>query len=116
MALFSPFCRDSSDKTSEAKAASGLGLVHQKMSDWQKALNYHTLDLELSEETQDKNGQARALANLSAAYEGMTDLEKAMIYSERHLKVANSINDSGSKTQALGSLGELKIFTIGNAN
>ena len=76
------------------------------MGDFSTALNYHTRDLELSDQSNDPAGQARALGNIGAACEGMGDLEKAIGYFEQLLGVAGGMNDPAVKTQALGSLGK----------
>ena len=65
--------RDSCDKKSEAKAASALGNVHNKMSDNHAALQFHQLDLDISSTERNESngdldylGQIRALRNLGA--------------------------------------------------
>ena len=45
---FSLNCRDSNDKKAEAKAASALGNVHNKIKDHHAALQFHQLDLDIS--------------------------------------------------------------------
>ena len=105
--------RDSCDKKSEAKAASALGNVHNKMSDNHAALQFHQLDLDISSTERNESngdldylGQIRALRNLGATYEAMGKLSDAISLHERHLAVATQNDDVLGKADALNCLGK----------
>ena len=106
------YFRDSDDKKAEAKAASSLGNVHNKMNDNQSALQFHQLDLDISSNEEGSNGavdyqgQIRALRNLGATYESMGKLEDAITLHERHLAVATQNDDILGKADALNCLGK----------
>ena len=43
------FCRDTKDADGEAKAASSLGEVFLQMGEYDKAMDYHQMDYDISE-------------------------------------------------------------------
>lgn len=81
-------------------------MVHQKMFQWNSALQYHQLDLDISQANDHKEGQIRAMANIGATYEGMDDMDKALIAHENYLDLALQTNDITAQTRSLGGLGE----------
>ena len=108
-------CRDSNDKKAEAKAASALGNVHNKIKDHHAALQFHQLDLDISTnedgsltEAVDYQGQMRALKNLGATYEEMGNLNEAINFHEKHLAIATQNDDILGKADALNCLGKSK--------
>ena len=107
--------RDSNDKKEEAKAASALGNVHNKIKDHHAALQFHQLDLDISTneegsltEAVDYQGQMRALKNLGATYEEMGNLNEAINFHEKHLAIATQNDDILGKADALNCLGKSK--------
>ena len=115
-AVFFVCFRDSSDKKGEAKAASALGGVHNKMNDNDAALEFHRLDLDLSSTEEqstgvvDYQGKIRALKNLGATYEAMGKVDEAITLHEQHLEVATQNDDILGKTDALNCLGKYYKF------
>ena len=115
-AFFFASFRDSSDKKGEAKAASALGGVHNKMNDNDAALEFHRLDLDLSSTEEpstgvvDYQGKIRALKNLGATYEAMGKVDEAITLHEQHLEVATQNDDILGKTDALNCLGKYYQF------
>ena len=103
--------RDLNDRTSEAKAAAGLGNVHLNIGDVSNALKYHELDLGLSQEFDDSNGQIRAFGNLGSTMEALGNREESIKMFERQLSVAVQMGDHVGQTNALGSLGN-EFFTF----
>ena len=104
--------RDSNDKKSEAKAASALGNVHNKIKDHHSALQFHQLDLNISSNEDgtlndgvDYQGQMRALRNLGSTYEAMGKLNDAIAFHEKHLAIATQNDDVVGKADALNCLG-----------
>ena len=104
--------RDSNDKKSEAKAASALGNVHNKIKDHHAALQFHQLDLNISSNEDgtlndgvDYQGQMRALKNLGSTYESMGKLNDAIAFHEKHLAIATQNDDIVGKADALNCLG-----------
>ncbi len=93
------------DRTSEAKAAAGLGNVHLNIGDVSNALKYHELDLGLSQEFDDSNGQIRAFGNLGSTMEALGNGDESIKMFERQLSVAVQMGDHVGQTNALGSLG-----------
>ncbi len=94
------------DRTSEAKAAAGLGNVHLNIGDVANALKYHELDLGLSQEFDDSTGQIRAFGNLGSTMEALGNREESIKMFERQLSVAVQMGDHVGQTNALGSLGK----------
>jgi tetratricopeptide (TPR) repeat protein len=60
-------------------------MVYHHMGDYQTALQYHKLDLRISETIGSASGQARALSNLGAAYERLKNHDQALSYFEKAL-------------------------------
>jgi hypothetical protein len=50
-------CRNTKHSDGESKAASGLGEVYLQMAEYDKAMEYHQLDYDLSEAHQDIEGK-----------------------------------------------------------
>ena len=99
----------------EAEASSGLGCVYQQMGEHTKALQYHTIDLQLAEETKNSTDQCRAYGNLGATYEALDNLTEAVNCQEQHLSIAAQINNKVAKTKAFASLGRIH-HALGNAS
>ena len=49
--------REMGDQAAESDAACGLGGVFQQMADYDKALEYHALDLAMAQATENPHGQ-----------------------------------------------------------
>ena len=81
------------DKPAEAEAASGLGSVYQQMGEYSAALQYHQLDLKISEEILSPSAQGRAHGNISLAFESLGNFEEAVRHGEQHLSIAAQMND-----------------------
>lgn len=103
--IFRNCCREMDDKLSEGEAAGGLGLVHQQMRDYAKALRYHQTELSIASELNQVMMQARAYSHLGSAYENLGNLTEAIKYHELNLTASSQTNDKLLKAIAHCSLG-----------
>lgn len=75
------------------------------MGEYDTALQYHQLDLQIAEETNNPTCQGRAYGNLGLTYESLGTFERAVVYQEQHLSIAAQMNDLVAKTVSYSSLG-----------
>lgn len=75
------------------------------MGEYDTALQYHQLDLQIAEETNNPTCQGRAYGNLGLTYESLGTYERAVVYQEQHLSIAAQMNDLVAKTVSYSSLG-----------
>ena len=63
------------------------------MGEYSAALQYHQMDLQITEETLSPSAQGRAHGNISLAYESLGNFEEAVRHGEQHLSIAAQMND-----------------------
>ena len=70
----------------EEEGNSTINDAYVNFKDFQKAIEYHERDLEISKELGDRAGEGKAYGNLGNAYHSLGDFQKAVEYHERHLE------------------------------
>ena len=73
-----------------------MGNAYFNLQDYQKALEYHKKDLELSEQFGDDSGRAKACGNVGNALQLLGDYDEAILYLLRNLDISKKLNDSVS--------------------
>lgn len=86
---------------------SQLGNAYFYLSNYDRALNYHQLDLNLSKSMNDKMGQAKASGNLGNALKMVGRFDEASYFCNEHLEIAKSLDDKVGEGRALYNLGNV---------
>ncbi|VDK43508.1 unnamed protein product [Anisakis simplex] len=86
---------------------SQLGNAYFGLRNFQKALEYHQLDLKAAKFLNDRNSLARAYGNISTTYKTLGDFDSAYDNAVVHLKVARELNDKDSEARALFNIGSI---------
>ncbi len=92
---------------SRAAAFGNLGVVYRILGEYDKAIEYNSRHLNLTEQIGDHQGQADALSNLGSAYYSLGMYDKAIDYHNRHLKMAEQIGDHQGQAGSFGNLGSV---------
>jgi class 3 adenylate cyclase/tetratricopeptide (TPR) repeat protein len=95
------------DPESLAKVCSYLGNVYWKLSDYPKALEYHSKSLLIYEEIRNKDGIGRTLVNIGNVYLYLSDYPKALEYYSKALHIKEEIGDKDGIANALGNIGSV---------
>ncbi|XP_050051955.2 tetratricopeptide repeat protein 28-like [Dermacentor andersoni] len=95
------------DPSLRGDAACGMGAVYQAMGAYDRALHWHQVDLEISEETNNMAAQGRAYGNLGMTHEALGNYDKAVSLQEQHLSIAAQLGDKAAKAEAYSSLGRV---------
>ena len=73
--------------------------------DFQKAIEYHSLCLQIAKEVGDKSGEGGAYGNLGNAFQSLGDFQKAIEYHSLCLQIAKEVGDKSVEGGAYGNLG-----------
>ncbi|CAB3993526.1 tetratricopeptide repeat 28-like, partial [Paramuricea clavata] len=90
---------DNYKKSRIATSNSNLGIAYLSLREYQKAIDYHKKDLEISTAIGDRSGIARSNGiatsncNLGSAYSSSGEYQKAIDYHKRHLEISIAIGD-----------------------
>ncbi|KAL1418608.1 hypothetical protein MTO96_005643 [Rhipicephalus appendiculatus] len=95
------------DPSVRGDAACGMGAVYQAMGDYDQALHWHQIDLEIAEETNNMAAQGRAYGNLGMTHEALGNYDKAVSLQEQNLSIAAQLGDKAAKAEAYSSLGRV---------
>lgn len=87
---------------------SQLGNAYFYKKDYQKALRYHDLDLQLSKSDNDLVGESKACGNLGNTYKMLEQFEQAIHYCTKHLEIARLLKDQVGESRALYNLGKCR--------
>jgi G-protein signaling modulator 2 len=71
-----------------------LGNGYFYLQDYNKALEYHKKDLEISELFGDEAGKAKACGNIGNTLQLLGDYDEAILYSLRNLEISRNLNDA----------------------
>eukprot|EP00055_Hartaetosiga_balthica_P004707 m.12794 g.12794 ORF g.12794 m.12794 type:complete len:570 (+) comp4060_c0_seq1:30-1739(+) len=74
---------------------------------YNKALEYHKLDLQIAEKLADKQGMAKAHGNLGNTFKSLKDYQKAVFHCETHLDLTRQLNDRFGEGRACYNLGNV---------
>lgn len=72
---------------------SQLGNAYFYLGDYEKAMEYHNLDLAMARTMGDKLGEAKSSGNLGNTLKVMGHFDEAMICCKRHLEISREIGD-----------------------
>lgn len=86
---------------------SQLGNAYFYLQDYERALEYHNLDLELARAMADKSGEAKASGNLGNTLKVLARFDEAIDCCNRHLDISKALNDKVSIARALYNLGNV---------
>jgi G-protein signaling modulator 2 len=73
-----------------------MGNAYFYLQDYQKALDCHKKDLDLSEKFEDESGKAKACGNIGNTLQLLGDYDEAILYSLRNLEISKRLNDTVS--------------------
>jgi G-protein signaling modulator 2 len=73
-----------------------MGNAYFYLQDYQKALECHKKDLDLSEKFEDESGKAKACGNIGNTLQLLGDYDEAILYSLRNLEISKRLNDTVS--------------------
>lgn len=86
---------------------SQLGNAYFYMEDYQKALGYHKLDVELVHNIGDEIAEAKACGNLGNTFKMLGKFDEALVYCRRYYEISRKLNDTVGKGRALYNLGNV---------
>lgn len=86
---------------------SQLGNAYFYMEDYQKALEYHKLDVTLVHGINDEIAEAKACGNLGNTFKMLGKFDEAAVYCRRYLEISKKLNDFVGEGRALYNLGNV---------
>ncbi len=95
------------NKTSQAIAYNGLGIIEKRKGNYPIALDYYFKSLDLSIELKDTVAIGTAYFNLGAIYKSLKDYGKAEMYYQKSLEVRLKINEVGGIINCYNGIGVL---------
>ena len=92
---------------SQGVAASfvSLGNAYYALGQYEKAIEYYKLSLDLSKKINDRQGEANSLGNLGVVYQSLGQYKKAIDYHQQSLDIKKEISDRQGEVASLGNLG-----------
>ncbi|MBL8005398.1 MAG: tetratricopeptide repeat protein [Candidatus Kapabacteria bacterium] len=93
------------DPESLTKVYNVLGNVYQNLSDYPKALEYHSKALQINEEIGKKDGIATNLGNIGITYRNLSDYPKALEYYTKALQLSEEIGEKFGIAKNLANIG-----------
>jgi len=97
-------------KELQGKALSSIGIVHELLSDYPKALEYYSKALALYEEIGNKSGIASNLGNCGIVYELLSDYSKALEYYGKAHDLNEELGIKDGIASMLGNCGN--VYTV----
>uniref|UniRef100_A0A1I8HY68 TPR_REGION domain-containing protein n=1 Tax=Macrostomum lignano TaxID=282301 RepID=A0A1I8HY68_9PLAT len=88
---------------------SQLGNAYFHLGEYERAFDYHTLDLGLARSMSDKLGEAKASGNLATALKAMGSLSEAVLCCERQLELSKDAGDEVAQCRAHCNLASLLL-------
>lgn len=86
---------------------SQLGNAYFYLGEYNKAMQYHQLDLTLARSMNDKLGEAKSSGNLGNTLKVMGKFDEAAVCCDRHLSLSRQLGDKLSEGRALYNLGNI---------
>ncbi|MGD8506576.1 MAG: CHAT domain-containing tetratricopeptide repeat protein [Candidatus Bathyarchaeota archaeon] len=93
------------DKMGEKECYTNLGLAHDNLGDFRKAIQYHRKALRIARETGDKEGESKCYTNLGIASNSLGNLNASMGYHERSLEIVKEIGDRAGEARCYANIG-----------
>ncbi|MBL8005836.1 MAG: tetratricopeptide repeat protein [Candidatus Kapabacteria bacterium] len=98
------------DAKSLANVYNILGIVYINLSDYPKALEYHSKALLIFEEIGNKNGIANVIGNIGTTYSNLSDYPKALEYYSKALLINEEIGSKVGIANNLGNIGLVYLY------
>lgn len=95
------------DKKVLSAIYSQLGNGYFYLGEYEKAMDYHKLDLTLAKSMGDKAGEAKASGNLGNTLKMLGRFDEAIACCETHLKMSKELEDQVGQGRALYNLGNV---------
>ena len=86
-------CQRAGDRAGEGIAYGSLGNALDDLGQHDKAIEFHTKDLNISRGIGDRAGEGTAYGNLGAAFYGLHQFDKAIKFHTKHLNIFRGIGD-----------------------
>lgn len=96
-------------KKAEAAVYDAYGVFKRDISQYDEAINYHNIALELATDRDDVKQEIRSLNNLGVAYRRIDDYNTAVEYLLKSLRLSEKIGDDYNITIALNSIGNIYL-------
>ncbi len=84
-----------------------IGTVHLNLSDYPRALEYHTKALALAEELGNKAGMARHFGNIGLVHSNLSDYSLALEYLGKALSLNEELGNKAGVANYLGNIGNV---------
>jgi CHAT domain-containing protein/Tfp pilus assembly protein PilF len=95
------------DRSLEAMAVYKIGLAHDLLSDYPKALEYYGQALEIRRATGNRRGEGQALSSIGVVYAALGDYPKALEHYQQALAIQREAGDRAAEAAVLHSTGTL---------
>ncbi|OQR69498.1 tetratricopeptide repeat protein 28-like, partial [Tropilaelaps mercedesae] len=105
-------CREESGSTLkhlEASSFSALGACHQQMKAFDRALGFHTQELQIYKELGNLQGECRAHASLGTTHVSLGNHAEALRCFQAQLEKAKELRSSTLEVQALTNVGGMRL-------
>lgn len=104
-------CKQYGDYRKKARALKNIGLGHQQLGDYDKAVAYLTDCLELCRENDDTEGSLSPLVNLGIVYRSAGKYQKSLEYYNRAMEIFERSGGGSKKKTAIlaGNIGNVYI-------
>ncbi len=86
-----PLARELGDPQTEARALNGLGLGHDRLGQYDQALEAFLHSLRITQDTGDRMGSFRALNNLASLYTDTGNTTQALAFHRQALEIAEAL-------------------------
>ncbi len=96
-------------KKAEAAVYDAYGVFKRDISQYDEAIHYHNMALELARERDDVKQEIRSLNNLGVAYRRIDDYNTAIEHLLKSLRLSEKIGDDYNITIALNSIGNIYL-------
>ena len=81
--------------------------IHDHSSgDFEKAVYYHSMCLDICKQVENKAEEGRACGNLGSSYQNLGDYEKALYYHQLNLELAKETGNKREQGRANGNIGK----------
>ena len=82
-------------------------MAYQRLRQYEKAIQYHGKDLEISTAIGDQSGIAESNGNLGNVYHSLDQYEKAIQHHEKDLEISTAIGNQSGIASSNGNLGNV---------
>jgi tetratricopeptide (TPR) repeat protein len=93
------------DRSAEGAHLCSLGVSHQALGKYRRAIEYQEVYLAIAREIGDRRGEGNAVGNLGNAYYSLGEYRRAIEYHDQNLAIDREIGNRQSEGGTLGNLG-----------